>query len=291
MILHPSRGYIRALDPTSTIRALGDQLSTTQLEDLFASKFIARPDVKAVQFRNGAWSPHCEVNPETGKHDGARIPWRREDLGAHIDGRHTFGHYLLSSDSKAKLFAFDIDLEKAGILPGDFFTENEADWFEEPDLRGAWLNRAHYGRPFMKYQFKKIAHELCSAIVSELEIPCAAAYSGGKGVHVYGFTGLMDAKEVRWGAQIVLDAISAIKPLRGKNFFKHEEYQNLSIEVFPKQDSLDAKDLGNLMRLPLGRNLKSDDPTFFIDMTSPIAEMRPMDAITALQIENPWVAF
>lgn len=270
------------------IRGLG---LSDEIANLFASKFIARPDAKAIQLRDGKWAVHTQTNPVTGRHDGPRIPWRREDLNSHIAGERTFGHYLLSTESKCKLFAFDVDLEKTGILPvSDYFAdEAEPEFYEEKDLRAAWLNRAHPGRPFMKLQFKEIAHKLLSVISSELELPCAAAYSGGKGIHVYGFTGLIDAAEAREGAQIVLDTIGEFKPLRGENFFKHVDYENISIEVFPKQGSLDGKDLGNLMRLPLGRNLKSADPTFFIDMTTPLAEMRPLDAARALTTENPWV--
>jgi hypothetical protein len=59
--------------------------------------------------------------------------------------------------------------------------------------------------------------------------------------------------------------------------------------VFPKQDSLAGKDLGNLMRLPLGRNLKNPkDPTFFIDMTTPMGVMSPIDPVYALTTETPW---
>lgn len=262
-------------------------LSVTNLANLFAQKFIARPDAKAIQLKDGSWIVHTA----TGKRDGERIPWKRSDLEAHLEGRQTFGHYLLSQDSKCKLFAFDVDLQKAGSLPeGSYFAENEPTFYKESDLRAAWLNRSHPARDYMKLQFKEIAHMLMKTISVELELPCAASYSGGKGIHVYGFTGLLDAAEVREAAQITLDAASGFKPSRGTNFFVHEHYPNLSVEVFPKQDSLDGKDLGNLMRLPLGRNMKAPkEPTFFIDMTSPIAVMQPMDAETALTIENPWV--
>lgn len=150
----------------------------------------------------------------------------------------------------------------------------------------------------MKLQMKQLAHKLLRGIVEDLMIPCAAAYSGGKGFHVYGFTGRLSAHQAREGASIVLESIGEFEPLRGENFFKHknddkvEGFQNFSIEVFPKQDTLDGKDLGNLMRLPLGVNLKAPkEPTFFIDMTAPLAELSSMDAATALTIENPWVPF
>jgi hypothetical protein len=58
--------------------------------------------------------------------------------------------------------------------------------------------------------------------------------------------------------------------------------------VYPKQASLAGKDLGNLLRLPLGRNNKSKDPTFFMDMTAPLAEMRPVDPEWALTTTSPW---
>lgn len=277
---------------------------TREVEDLFASKFIARTDAKAIQWPGGSWSPHCEFNPETRKNDGPRIGWRREDLEAHISGERTFGHYLLNSKSECKLFAFDCDWEKTGFLPTlPLTTEDEVEWresFIETNPREMWLQRGFAGRDFMKLQMKQLAHMLLRAISDPngLGIPCAAAYSGGKGFHVYGFTGLIEAKEARNGAHIVLDDIGGFEPLRGENFFKHKDedpvngFRNFSIELFPKQDTLDGKDLGNLMRLPLGKNLKAPkEPTFFIDMTAPLAELRPMDPVTALQMENPWIPF
>lgn len=259
------------------------------LANLIARKYIARRDVKAVQHGDGSWSPHTK----TGKHDGERIPWSRDDLNAHLSGKRTYGHYLLDTDSTCKLFAFDVDLEKTGFLPSSDEMIEES--FEpHADLRSSWLDRGHVGRAWMKLQFKEMAHMLMRGIQEELELPCAAAYSGGKGIHVYGFTGQIPANEAREGAQIVLDSLDCFKVLRGEHFFKHTNedpfhgYPNLSIEVFPKQGSLDGKDLGNLMRLPLGRNLKSTDPTFFIDMTSPLGQMVPLDPEWALTTENPW---
>lgn len=276
----------------------------TSVTNLLARKFIARQDVKAVQFKNGSWAPHQTYNSGTGRHDGERIPWRREDLDGHIQGKHTFGHYLLSKESKCKLFAFDVDLAKTGYLPSVSFqaVDDEVEWkesfYEEADLRAAWLDRSHAGRDYMKLQFKEIAHKLLVSISKELELPCAAAYSGCKGIHVYAFTGLIDAAEAREGAQIVLDSIDEFKPLRGEHFFTHknedpvEGYQNLTIEVFPKQNTLDGKDLGNLMRLPLGKNLKApQEPAFFIDMQAPLGSLQAMDAETALLLETPWTPF
>lgn len=278
---------------------------TDNLPNLFASKFIARPDAKAKQSHDGKWYVHTT----DGKRESPRLPWSRASLQAHIDGGETFGHYLLSGESKCKLFAFDIDLEKSGTLPSlpvPTALETEAEvaeaykiwdssFYEEADLRSAWLNRAHPGRGFIKFQFKHVAHLFCAAIRKELDLPCAAAYSGAKGVHVYAFTGLMEAEEAREGAQIVIDSLGILEPLRGAHFFQFsnkdvlEGFPNMSVEVFPKQGNLEGKDLGNLMRLPLGKNWKAPkEPTFFLDMTTPLAVFKPVDAVKALTTNDPF---
>ncbi len=268
--------------------------------NLLAKKFIARPDVKAVQFNDGSWAPHTT----TRKRDGEKIPWRREDLNAHISGVQTFGHYLLKpGDDTVKLFAFDIDLEKDSDpeIPEADSRYHRGYWPDDSgavhqcDIREAWLDRAHPSRGWSKYQLKMVAHKIMRVLTEDLELPCAAAYSGGKGVHVYAFTGLISAADARDGASIALDTVGGWKPSRGDNFFRSIDtdpttgYPNLSIEVFPKQDSLAGKDLGNLMRLPLGKNLKNPkDPTFFLDMTSPMGVMAPIDPVYALTTTNPW---
>lgn len=131
-------------------------------------------------------------------------------------------------------------------------------------------------------------------IYEEFDLPCVAAYSGGKGVHVYALTGLISAADARDGAAIALEALGGWKPSRGDNFYRSEDtdpftgYPNLSIEIFPKQDSLAGKDLGNLMRVPLGRNKRSKDPTFFINPNTPMTRMEPLDPVHALTTADPW---
>lgn len=277
-----------------------------ELSNLISKTFIARADVKAIQYPNG-YTPHVadKKHPEE-----TRIPWRREDIEAHLDGKQSFGHYMVNKKDECKLFAFDIDLEKAGFLPvmphpalaDPWFTEKDLDKYEKSfvevnNLREAWLHRAHPGRPLMKRQFHYVAQMFCKAIHEELELPCAASYSGNKGIHVYAFTGVISAHQARKGAKIILDTLGKFEPIHGDNFFRFTDrdpvngFPNLSIEVFPKQDSLAGKDLGNLMRLPLGRNLKNPkDPTFFLDLTAPLADLRPVDPIWAITdgAANPW---
>jgi len=281
-------------------------LSDNALADQIAKRYIARRDVKAVQHKDGSWSPHTK----SGKHDGERIPWGRADLNAHLAGSSTFGHYLLDTDSTTKLFAFDIDLEQWKPTEPDRKFYYPEGWGKDPleekdspdypsyapllfDPRLAWQDRRHPSRSWLKYQMKMIAHELTVVIERDLELPCAVAYSGGKGVHVYGFCGKVPAAEAIEGAHIVLDTLGHWRASRGTNFYKDTNedvlrgFQNFCIEVFPKQTTMTDDSLGNLMRLPLGRNMKSTDPTFFIDMTSPMGVMAPVDPMHALA-GNPW---
>ena len=271
----------------------------TTLVNLLASRFIARPDAKAIQYNDGTWAPHTT----TRRRDGERIPWRRQDLEDHVAGAQTYGHYMLKGDDTVKLFAFDIDLEKDSdpeISEGDAryhrgYWPDDTGAVHQCDIREAWLNRAHPSRGWSKYQLKMVAHQLMRVLTEDFELPCAAAYSGGKGVHVYAFTGLISAADARDGANIALDTLGGWVPSRGDNFFRSCDrdpvtgYPNLSIEVFPKQDRLTDGGLGNLMRLPLGRNLKNPkDPTFFLDMTSPMGAMSPIDPVYAMTTTNPW---
>lgn len=285
---------------------------TNELAVLYAKRFIQRRDVKAVQFTSGTWAPDREIkNQQTQQSDPGRwgpLGFKMQHLEQHLAGSHTYGHYLLDDDSNCRMFAFDIDLEPEVInkttgerIAGwyinldDPWQDSENQRIIECDPRKEWSDRASPARPWIKTQMGMLARKLTNQIMSELDIPTAAAYSGSKGIHVYGFTGEMPASEVRKAALYVLQSTDDWELFRGQNFFRHKlrdpemGYPNFSIEVFPKQDSLDGKDLGNLMRLPMGRNLKSPDPCFFLDLTSPIAVLSPhQDPIALLESGNPY---
>lgn len=269
---------------------------------LFASKFIARSDIKAIQRSNG------DYNPVDSK-------FTMDDLLAHIEGRQTYGHYLLNTDNKCKLFVFDIDLDKPDTdkdgnitvpryVPSDVDADGWWTGWVEGNPREIWLDRTKImERNYFKFLLRRMAGKLARAIHEQLEIQTAVAYTGSKGVHVYGFTGLMDAKDVRDGAQIILDDLDLFEPVRGQHFVKHKEvqtkghfdpmesYHGLTIEIFPKQVTLEGKSHGNLCRLPLGRNLKNPkDTTFFMDLRGNIGEQGFMvrDPLDALTTTDQW---
>ena len=288
-----------------------------ELAALFAKRFIQRRDIKAVQFKDGAWSPDRELRNLNGY---APLGFKMPHLLDHIAGKRTYGHYLLDQNDLCRVFVFDIDLkpmtwedrEKTKIkwsgnwvelpeLSGEPMTEADiADKIvvhEGISPRDLWHDRtAQKARGWYKYQMRMLAQKFIKVIVEELNIGCATAYSGSKGVHVYGFCGEMPAKEAREGAALVLDILDEFEPERGNNFFTHRNddpiqgFQNFSIEVFPKQDSLKDKDLGNLVRLPLGRNLKSADPTFFLDLGTPLSVLAPHgNPVQLLETGNPYL--
>lgn len=282
-----------------------------ELVGLIAKKFIQRRDVKAVQFQSGAYIPDRELKDRQGNPNPGRfgpLGFKGKHLKEHLAGTATYGHYLLDADSKCRLFAFDIDLETTGswiqlpALDGIDANISDEDFDKlcstnECNPREVWADRRQQGaRNWYKYQFGMLARKFTKVIKENLQLPCAAAYSGNKGIHVYGFTGEMPAVEVRAAANFVLEIMDTWELYKGQHFFHHKiknpimGYPSLSVEVFPKQDSLDGKDLGNLMRLPLGKNLKSKDPTFFLDLTTPAGIMKPhADPVKLLETGDPYL--
>jgi hypothetical protein len=266
-----------------------------EIVNLIARLFIARPDIKAIQRSNGDYNP-------------VKSRFTKADLLAHVDGVHTYGHYMLSEKDECKLFVFDLDLDKTDPLKPEITYSLPANkgsdgvwsnWYNG-DPRNIWPDRTKLAeRDFLKYQLRVAAHTICKAIQDELGIQSTVTYTGSKGVHVYGFTGLMAASGVREAADIVTESLKLV-PEKGNNFFKFPDQskvgdlffpQAITAEVYPKQTTLDGKTLGNLVRLPLGVNLKNPkDPTFFMDMRSNFGEnlFTPRNAIQALTTKNVW---
>lgn len=200
--------------------------------------------------------------------DGKLVPWTIGDLRKHLRGEVSYGHYVVSKDNTAKLFALDIDLDKTA-------SDNE------PSPRDVWAGSECEDKLRYRKQLRALGEGLAWRAHRLLGIDMAVSYSGSKGVHIYGFTGEIDAAEAR---QVALDFLATFvfRQVNGTNFWKHEyAYDNLTVEVFPKQASIGGDGFGNLMRLPLGRNAKGGE-SFFLDSTAPIDQMVPMDPLEAL---------
>lgn len=276
------------------------------LAKLLAKRFVQRKDVKAVQVADGGYRP-------------VREPWKLRDFVDHVTGEQTFGHYTCDADGLTKLVVFDIDLDDIKDKTGtwcDIPDEKLAECNSEADFRDAlqvysginpreeWHNRRSPARNWLKYQLRSMCDYITSGVQNHLELQSAAAYSGNKGCHVYAFfPEPVDARVARKAALLTLEyAGKLIAPgggfelHKGVNFFKHSlddayyGFENMTVEIFPKQASMEGKDLGNLVRLPLGRNYKNPkDPTFFIDQTLAVKELKPHpDPVLLLETGNPF---
>lgn len=237
---------------------------TRRLAGLFEQRFVERRDVKALQAEDGSYCPD-------------RSPFTTDDVCAHLHGTATFGHYLLNPADQCRLFAFDIDLATSG-------------WLDDVQInpRAEFADPASQYRERLEAQLLGVAERLARLTHEELQVPVAAAFSGSKGVHVYGFTGTESASVVRDAALDLITVAGSFEERHGR--FEHESQECCcQVEVFPKQSSLAGKELGNLMRLPLGLHQKSRRSGFFVRLgrgcRGRFVAMSPFDALDGVL---PW---
>lgn len=256
------------------------------------TKFIERRDVKAVMDEPmpGKGGPPLPWQP-------IRSPFTMEDFAAHLEGRRTFGHYMVSPvEDTCKLFALDIDLrenkpaklDKDGEIAvpafeGVYYDDTQKG-FLPCNPREDWGKVDHPARPYLTRHLAIVAN-LLAQVTAELGIDVAVSLSGNKGLHVYGFTGPIKASFAKESAIEVLKELDFYEE-RGDVFFGHVGYPNLMVEVFPKQDSLDGKDLGNLMALPLGIHRKTGKKKQFVRVSSD--SITVIDPHEALGGYRPW---
>ena len=233
----------------------------SDLVALIVARFLSRRDVKAIQGDDGAYRPD-------------RTAFTDEDIQRHIDGDISLGHYLVNQDGNCNLFALDIDLDNKGKWPdGTPFHPREV-WRAGPSPE----------REILQRNLRGLGEGLAWRIRNRLHIPAACAYSGSKGVHVYGFTGEVRAEDARSLAIEILRTTEQ-DPIRGETFWKHRwAFPYLTTEVFPKQTKVREGDgLGNLMRLPLGIHTKTSKKAFFLKASASHGRFVADDPERALQ--------
>lgn len=229
------------------------------LDALIGKLFIERRDVKAVQNNDGSYHPD-------------KSKFTRTDIQDHLAGKKTYGHYLVDPVTEhCRLFCFDIDLRGTGPeQPHDY----RAQFLSKDEERVAWLTA----------ELRCFAMSFDRRIREILEIPTANLFSGNKGVHVYGFTGSQPATAVRDAADLVLKSFGdEYYPTKGQHFFGHHSYPEIELEIYPKQKTMDGKEYGNLLRLPLGINRKSGKESFFFNPETSLWEFDPVDPLEALR--------
>lgn len=258
-----------------------------ELTRLIGEKFISRKSVKAFQRPDGAWFPVTGRRPSDPEYatDPQYEPMKMSDFTRHFSGEQTMGHYMLDDDDNCKLFAFDLDLRKSIPNADPPYIPEVAGVPCEP--RESWLDRTDPLWDELCKELRVLADGLALSIHRRLDVPVAILNSGGKGLHVYAFTGLHPASVQRELGRGILDGL-AFKPSKGDNFYRPTWDSFVEIELFPKQDSLDGKNLGNLMRLPLGVNQKTGQTSTFITSKAAQNVLVPMDPIDALTGDLPW---
>lgn len=246
--------------------------------------------MKAWQKPDGSWAP---VRKKNGDGELVNLPFILEDFYRHLDGEITLGHYMVDQEGMSKLFAFDIDLVKDDGTP-EKNPLHVVDLYDNDHMiypREAWLSEPVESplRQYLTIQLRCLADGLAQYIHRTLDMPVAIANSGGKGLHVYCFTGSMPADVLRELMLGTLEGLGCFEAVRGKNFWRHtSSYPALEIETFPKQGSMDGKEFGNLMRLPLGINRKSGKMCEFIRADVGYDRLIAMDPMRALSGDLPW---
>ena len=162
------------------------------------------------------------------------VPVRRtitpKDLEDHFNGTKTYGFYLMDTDATVRCAVIDADLV--------------------PDLRqctGKALAKAgtdiRKDRAYMVSRITEAAQDMGLFPVME--------FSGGKGYHFWFFMAApVEAARIRQALTAVCDHLAP-------------DLSCFSLEVFPKQDHLSGKGLGNLVKLPLGIHRQTGKRSFF----------------------------
>lgn len=160
-----------------------------------------------------------------------RRPLEAADIRDHVRGVRTYGIYLLQKDSRVRVAVIDADL--AAKYRGGGATAADRD-----NLR----------------REKTYLLERLPEISRGLGWPCLVEFSGGKGFHFWFFF----AEPVAAGS-----ARSALQQVVRR---MEPDLSCFSLEVFPKQDQLAGKGLGNLVKLPLGLHRATGRRSFFVEI-------------------------
>jgi hypothetical protein len=159
-----------------------------------------------------------------------RRPFGSAELEEHLAGRKTYGIYLLQSDARVHTAVLDADL---GMK------------FRRPKLTADDRRAVLRERHFMMRRIIEVSGQAGARPLIE--------FSGGKGFHFwYFFEPPAAAGEARRFLDRVRGSVAG-------------DLQAFDIEVFPKQDALSGKGLGNLVKLPLGLHRLTGKRSFFIE--------------------------
>jgi len=182
-----------------------------------------------------------------------RYPMTLAHVEEHLNGLKTYGIYLLKSDSKVKCGVIDADINPE-YRNGKITAEQKNTLYREK----SWM----ISRIFENSK--------------QLGITPLLEYSGHKGYHFwYFFSQPVDASKVK----ALLTSIA--EPV-------NHDISSFSLEVFPKQDRLTEKGLGNLVKLPLGIHRKNGKPSFFMECEKRDIESQ-LDFLKKVKLIDPQI--
>lgn len=158
-----------------------------------------------------------------------RRPIDASDVREHLLGRKTYGIYLLKEDSRTTLGVLDLDLKAEYVSS------------EARQRHAAQIDRE------ITYMIDRIKD-----LSKDYGLHPLVEFSGGKGFHFwYILSEPTEPSLVRKVLGMIADGI------RGDLAFHN-------VEVFPKQDRLSGKGLGNLVKLPLGIHRGTGRASYFL---------------------------
>ncbi|MEW6665758.1 MAG: CRISPR-associated primase-polymerase type A1 [Thermodesulfobacteriota bacterium] len=169
------------------------------------------------------------------------VPVRRPigfpEVEEHLSGRKTYGIYLVRYDGTVKLAVLDVDLRQ--------------------EYRGARLKTDDRGlvRREGSYLYSRI-RELSAKIGLEPLVE----FSGGKGFHFWFLlSDPVTPDQVRKALGEIRDVLAG-------------DLKAFNLEIFPKQEKLSGKGLGNLVKLPLGIHRLTGKRSYFVQCPDRSAE-------------------
>lgn len=186
-----------------------------------------------------------------------RRPLEPTDVEDHLSGRMTYGIYLLRQDATVKTAVIDIDLAQP---------------FRASKVSSADAARVKRERDWLLRRIQELSMEMGLRPIPE--------FSGGKGFHFwYCFETPVSAAFARGALESIRKAVAS-------------DVSTFALEVFPKQDHLSGKGLGNLVKLPLGVHRATGKRSLLIGChdTSPDAQLRYLlgiDPISMQQVRVP----
>jgi len=183
-----------------------------------------------------------------------RRPMTEQDLLEHLKGRKTYGIYLLNHDSRVKTSVVDMDLKKT--------------------LRTVGLKASD--RPHLKRERDYLLQRLDELSRQRFGTGPLVEFSGGKGYHLWFF--FEQPVPAGWARQALLPMVSMLS--RDCSYF--------NLEIFPKQDQLQGKCLGNLVKLPLGLHRVTGKPSYFrgSSKNDPWANIRQLQNVQLIRSET-----